>query len=134
MNKTMLNAICKLLALSYVDNFDIESEEITICGFSCYHGLALVATYYDSGVPNVHLVSFDVDSFDDLLESDCESDTLTVEMDEVPNPLVHSYDNALKLFLLAAGSDLHCITLLGCDDLGFNRFDVSKTLDTLYNS
>ena len=125
-----IKTICKILALSYVDNFDVVSEEITICGFSCYHGFALVATYFDSGVPDVHVVTFNPDEFDDLLDADYKS---TVAFEELPSPLVHSYDNSLKLFLLAAGSELHCITLLGWDDLGFNRFSVDKLHDLLHN-
>lgn len=127
---TNIEKICKILAFSYVDNFDIESEEITICGFSTYHGLALIATYYDSGVPKLHLISFN----DEDLELSLEGyEILSVRCEDVPVPLVRSYDNALRLFLLAAGSDLHCIHLFGLDDLGFNRFDCSKLLDDLYS-
>lgn len=130
MVKNMNNKlICRILALSYVDNFDVESEEITVCGYDLYHGLALIATYFDNGVPKVNLVSFDGDEFDSPLDASYKA---TVAMEEVLNPLVRSYDNALRLFLLAAGSDLHCITLIGWDNLGYNRFDVSHLLDLLY--
>lgn len=121
-----------MLALSYIDNFDVESEEITVCGYDFYHGLAMIATYNSHGTPILHLVSFDPDRAEDIQFSDCEDDRLTFPMEDVPCPLVRTYDNVVKLFLLSSGDYLHSVTLLGWDDLGFNRFNVDKLHDLLH--
>ena len=126
----MNKLICETLALSFVDNFDTESSEITVCGYSVYHGLALIATYNEYGVPFVNVVEFNPDEMEDIL--DTSDDRVTLKVEEIHNPLTRNYDNALKLFLLCCGNKLHCVKLLGWDDLGYNRFNVDKLHDLLH--
>lgn len=114
----MIN-ICKWLALSYVDNFDAEYDTFTVCGYDLTSCTCMIASYNENGVPIMHIFSFN-DFFDD--ESiECGE---TVIFEEVPFPLVRSFENAYKLFSLMI-EGFEAVKIFGVSNLGFNTFHIN---------
>lgn len=117
--------VCKWLAYSYMNNFDCGRERLCVLGYDFNSCIAAVAVYNDCGVPICHLVSFN-DDYDDYMIDHCES----VRMTEVPFMLVESVSNCYKLFSLFV-EDAVSTVWLGSYKRGFNHFIIDKSANVV---
>lgn len=117
--------ICKWLAYSFMQNFHCESDKLCILGYDLGSCVAAVAVYNEHGVPICHLVSFN-DDWDDEMIDNCEF----VRMTDIPMMLVESPHNCFKLFSLLV-DDAVAAVWLGCQNRGFNLFAIDKDAENV---
>lgn len=115
--------VCKWLAYSYMNNFDCEADELCVLGYDFNSCVAAIAVYNEYGVPICHLVSFN-DDYDDYMIENHEF----VRMTDIPFMLVESVSNCYKLFSLLV-DDAVSTVWLGSFNRGFNHFVIDKTAD-----